>query len=58
MSNVLNLFEGLNRDQARQLQTLAMPILWQLRENIEAGETTFTMDLITDKNTTEERKSK
>jgi len=45
MSNIANLFIGLDRDQARKLQTLAMPTLWALREAIETDETTLKVDL-------------
>lgn len=46
-SSVTTLFVGLSRNQARQLQLLSMPVLWSLRDAIETGNDTLTVDLTT-----------
>lgn len=45
MSDVMNLFAGLDREQVQRFRVLSMPVLWQLRDAVEADDKILTVDL-------------
>lgn len=55
--NVLKLFEGLNRQQAKALNVLALPVLGELRKALVSGEPRLVIDLQSIPQATKARRS-